>query len=793
MLEVLSTERLLPRHNSSPQSVQLSILDSACARFSPTGAIWLYDHQLAAPKDLLQQLQSSFELALTRFPHFAGQLCWASSRQNGHATHFGRATVTFGSAEDPGVEWTTARLHRKASDLVPDASDRANAKVWLGTGFPQKDLMASKTPLALGDLKTFENLPAMMVQVTLLEDAFAVAIKLAHPLADASTLVLFAQHWAEVSRAQHSREQGPTTLETPVFDPQMLDKRARGGIEDCVLNEEKVRLADTLPLHRYDWWATDAEGYPPFMMSTSENSKPADPALRREAIDSSGEVPPWKTWDFSRSVTHAIIHFTPEQVDELRARVNQDAQRCSRLDAVLANIWSAINRSRGLSESQEKVFLNMTMGVRARVDPPLPAGFAGSPLVIANTNTHEQDGIPRRISALQATAAAMWKAAQKRLAKAAMSDSLGDGRGNPSDEQVQLYQRWATGGVALSIVGEVQADPNFAEKPGNLVLDDRSQARSADFKRLAAAGSVNNSSLWLQIGQAGAMAYPPISTPKGPSALDLPGLRCGELSVAEIQQIPSNFARTAKLAQEYGFGGVEVHAAHGFLLSQFLSPLFNKRTDDYGGCLANRLRLLLEAIQTVRDAVGPDFPIGVKINSSDQLEGGLSQDEAMQVVAELDRTSIDLIDISGGTYFPGARSASDASASGPYFLDFAKKARAKTSKPLMVVGGFKTAAQAIDAVQSTALDVVGLARALILYPSLPNAWMSGAMAEPSFPRFEAPPEGAVTAWYTMRMLSNGESGEGDGALDATTALAVYNDRDKQREAEWKQMLLECKE
>jgi hypothetical protein len=164
----------------------------------------------------------------------------------------------------------------------------------------------------------------------------------------------------------------------------MLDKRARGGIEDCVLNEEKVRLADTLPLHRYDWWATDAEGYPPFMMSTSENSKPADPALRRAAIDSSGEVPPWKTWDFSRSVTHAIIHFTPEQVDGLRARVNQDAQRCSRLDAVLAHIWSAINRSRGLSESQEKVFLNMTMGVRARVDPPLPAGFAGSPLVIAN-------------------------------------------------------------------------------------------------------------------------------------------------------------------------------------------------------------------------------------------------------------------------------------------------------------------------------------------------------------------------------------------------------------------------
>lgn len=160
----------------------------------------------------------------------------------------------------------------------------------------------------------------------------------------------------------------------------------------------------------------------------------------------------------------------------------------------------------------------------------------------------------------------------------------------------------------------------------------------------------------------------------------------------EIHQVPSEFARTAQLAQQAGFGGVQIHAAHGFLLSQFLSPLFNKRSDDYGGALANRMRLLLEAIETTRAAVGPNFPIAVKLNSSDQLEGGFDKEDALRVVAALDRSSVDLIDISGGTYFPGAKSASDGSGRVPYFIDFAKRARAVTTRPLMLTGGFKTRA-----------------------------------------------------------------------------------------------------
>jgi len=233
---------------------------------------------------------------------------------------------------------------------------------------------------------------------------------------------------------------------------------------------------------------------------------------------------------------------------------------------------------------------------------------------------------------------------KNRIAKSAMSDSLGDGCGGPSDAQVRLYERWGAGGLALSIIGEV-------------------------------------------------------------------------LTSLEIQALPDEFASTATRAKALGFGGVEIHAAHGFLLSQFLSPLFNQRKDAYGGSLENRMRLLLEVIDAVRRAVGPLFPIGVKLNATDQLDGGFQEDEALGVVA---------------TYFPGAASSSDRAGSGPYFLEFASRAKAKTAVPLMVTGGFKTLEQAKEAIVSGMADVVGLARALIVDPQLPMKWQSGLMPDPQW-------------------------------------------------------------
>lgn len=370
---------------------------------------------------------------------------------------------------------------------------------------------------------------------------------------------------------------------------------------------------------------------------------------------------------------------------------------------------------------------------------------------------------------------------KNRIIKSAMSDSLGDGTGHPTPQQIRLYQRWAEGGLAAAIIGEVQGNPGFAEKPGNLVLN-----QNSDIDRFAALAEAagRESQLWLQLGHAGAMAYQPTSNAKGPSALSLPGLDCGELSLEEIGQLPAEFAATAKLAKQTGFGGIQIHAAHGFLLSQFLSPLFNKRSDSYGGSIENRMRLTLEVIDACRNAVGPEFPIAIKLNSSDLLEGGFEKEDALQVVRALDSTSIDLIDISGGTYFPSAKSASDGSGKGPYFLKFAEAARKITSKPLMLTGGFKTYQQAHECLANGVVDMVGLARALVLEPTLPNLWEKGEVLEPAFPRFGHAPEGGITAWFTMRLTAIGADQEGSKTDDLEAVLIEYDERDADRANIW---------
>lgn len=363
-----------------------------------------------------------------------------------------------------------------------------------------------------------------------------------------------------------------------------------------------------------------------------------------------------------------------------------------------------------------------------------------------------------------------------------MSDSLGDGHGNPSDLQCSLYKRWAEGDVAASIIGEVQYRPDFAEKPGNLVLNSTSD--KTKFKVLAQNGSSNEALLWPQLGHAGAMAHPPISNPKGPSKIEVPGLSCEALTLSEIKEIPNGYAQSALLAKELGFGGVQLHSAHGFLLSQFLSPLFNKRTDEYGGSISSRSRLLLEVIAAVRDAVGANFPIALKLNSSDMLDGGFESEDSLKIISKLDKTSLDLIDISGGTYFPGAKSASDGVSSGAYFLEFSKKARTKTKIPLMLTGGFKSFKQAHDAIQEGCIDVVGIARALALDPELVKNWQQAFPKNPDYPRFDSPPVGGITAWYSMRLTDVALHQESDDVSDLDKIIKIYEDRDARRSEIW---------
>ena len=374
---------------------------------------------------------------------------------------------------------------------------------------------------------------------------------------------------------------------------------------------------------------------------------------------------------------------------------------------------------------------------------------------------------------------------KNRLIKSAMSDSLGDGGGNPTDAQIRLYERWAEGGAAMSLIGEVQISPFYPEKPGNLVL--RSDADLATMARLAQSGSKNAAQIWPQLGHAGALAHGPISDPKGPSPLDVTGLKCEGMSLDEIRVLPRAYAEAATLAKNVGFGGVMIHAGHGFLFSQFLSPLFNHRTDEYGGSIENRFRIIGEVIDAVRRVVGGNYPIAIKINSTDKLEGGLTTDDALNVVRLLNETSIDLIDVSGGTYFPGAASSSDGvTTSGPYFVNFAKQAKELTSIPIALTGGFETRAQAAEVLKEGSADAISLARAMALDPSLANNWLSEIPVDPEFPTFESPPRGGVTAWYSMLLTALGEDKEDAFNLSPKQALDAYEARDAVRCENWRQ-------
>ncbi|WP_432472474.1 NADH:flavin oxidoreductase/NADH oxidase family protein [Amphritea sp. HPY] len=372
---------------------------------------------------------------------------------------------------------------------------------------------------------------------------------------------------------------------------------------------------------------------------------------------------------------------------------------------------------------------------------------------------------------------------KNRIAKSAMSDSLADGAGDPTEAQIRLYERWAEGGGALSIIGEVQGDPRFPEKPGNLVFGANSNLKALN--ALATRASIEGAHIWPQIGHAGALSYSPISQPTGPSALEIGSFQCAGMSMAELKKLPDMYANAAVLAKGVGFTGVQIHAGHGFLLSQFLSPLFNRRNDQYGGSIEARCRIIVEVIDKVRRAVGPSFPLGLKVNSSDKLEGGLTQEDALEAIRILDQTSIDLIEISGGTYFPEAKASSYSSTGGPYFVEFSQNAQNVTSVPLMATGGVKTREEALNLLASGAVDMVGLARAMVLNPELAKTWLSEAGGDPYFPKFMTSPPGGVTAWYTMLLTALGNDSESSFRLDLHSAIRIYEERDGNRCAKWK--------
>ena len=321
-----------------------------------------------------------------------------------------------------------------------------------------------------------------------------------------------------------------------------------------------------------------------------------------------------------------------------------------------------------------------------------------------------------------------------RLAKAAMEENMA-GPGQVPDERLfQLYQTWAQGGVGLILTGNVMVDPRAMTGPGGVVLQQGSDL--APFKRWAQAARSGGAQVWMQINHPGRQVMAAMGQPGwAPSevALDLGKhshliAKPQAMTEADIAHTTARFADTARLACEAGFTGVQVHAAHGYLLSQFLSPQTNRRTDRWGGTLENRARFLLAVVQAVRAAVPADFCVAVKLNSADFQRGGFDEKDAQLVVHMLGGLGVDLVELSGGSYeapaMQGESRDGRSLAREAYFLTFAQEIAQTARIPLMTTGGIGRL-EVAQTVLGHGVAMVGMATALAMNPALPLAWREG--------------------------------------------------------------------
>jgi 2,4-dienoyl-CoA reductase-like NADH-dependent reductase (Old Yellow Enzyme family) len=269
-------------------------------------------------------------------------------------------------------------------------------------------------------------------------------------------------------------------------------------------------------------------------------------------------------------------------------------------------------------------------------------------------------------------------------------------------------------------------------EPGNVVLEDEKHQET--FGRWARAAQADGAQAWVQLNHPGRQA-PRTATkePVAPSAVPLEGMGPAfapprALEEREIHEIVARFARSAKLAVDAGFAGVQVHGAHGYLVSQFLSPRVNLRTDGWGGTPEKRRRFLIEVIRAVRASIGEKKSLGLKLNSADFQKGGFSEEESMDVVRTLGDEKVDLLEISGGTYEQTAMWQSKRESTRKreaFFLEYAEKVRQVARMPLLLTGGFRTVAGMSEAITSGAVDVVGLARPLAVEPDLARRIIGG--------------------------------------------------------------------
>lgn len=324
---------------------------------------------------------------------------------------------------------------------------------------------------------------------------------------------------------------------------------------------------------------------------------------------------------------------------------------------------------------------------------------------------------------------------KNRLAKSAMSEAMGDSFGQPKSELQILYRTWATSGLGLCITGNVMVDKRALGEPGNVVID--SSSSLPEFEAWAKAATEHGTACWVQLNHPGKQA------PKGlnketvsPSAVPFhPTMQRffstpRALTHEEIMDLIAAFGYAAGFVKKAGFSGVQIHGAHGYLVSQFLSPHHNQRTDEWGGSAEKRRRFVLAIYEAMRKEVGDDFPIGIKLNSADFQKGGFTKEESLDTMVALEKAGIDLIEISGGTYespamMGGGEMKKSTREREAYFLDFAENARKTIAVPLMLTGGFRTYSGMNEAVASHAVDLVGMGRLACIEPMVSERLLRG--------------------------------------------------------------------
>lgn len=313
-----------------------------------------------------------------------------------------------------------------------------------------------------------------------------------------------------------------------------------------------------------------------------------------------------------------------------------------------------------------------------------------------------------------------------RLMKSAMSEALGDSALAPRPELEVLYRTWSRGGAGLLVTGNVMVDRRALGEPGNVCVEGPEH-----LDRLAAwaeAAHEGGALCFVQLNHPGRQVPRKLNAEAvAPSAVPFSErmqrymAEARALEEHEIIDIIERFARAAAVCAEAGFDGVQVHGAHGYLVSQFLSPLTNRRTDRWGGNPEKRRRFVLEVLAAIQAAVPAGFGVAIKLNSADFQRGGITEDEAMGTVQAIADRGVDFVEVSGGTYEAPAMMSPRQSTREreAWFLAFAEAVRGQVEVPLAVTGGFRSGRAMAAAIDSGAIDLVGLARPLVLYPDLP--------------------------------------------------------------------------